>query len=150
MIADFCLKFCSFIDKLKTSSDSDTDLHKYEEVIKLSPEDVLEHYDILKGYIVLYVLRRGVPAVIVYNVKERNVSEVNCCEDIGEICPYANANYDGIYVKFKYTSPFVYEKEYKLNVVTKEWEQVFLVHSFLHIMLTYTGSLSGKLLERQS
>eukprot|EP00826_Nyctotherus_ovalis_P054029 TRINITY_DN7056_c0_g4_i1.p1 TRINITY_DN7056_c0_g4~~TRINITY_DN7056_c0_g4_i1.p1 ORF type:complete len:420 (+),score=78.21 TRINITY_DN7056_c0_g4_i1:845-2104(+) len=102
----------------------DEDTHKWEEVYKLKDDTVLEHYDIFKDYIVLYVLTQGVPSLLVYDLNTRLISEVKFTSDIGEIYPAANDIYASNTAQFKFSSPFVHERQYKVNLKTGYWEIV--------------------------
>ncbi len=102
----------------------DTDPHRWQEIIKLRPETVLEHYDIFRDYIILYIIEHGIPSILHYDFAKKELTEIGCFGDIGEVVPYANTDYCSTFIIFKYSSPFVYEREYKLDLKSKRWEIV--------------------------
>ena len=103
---------------------ADESISKWEKVYELKENTVLEHYDVFRDYIVLYVTEQGVPSILVYDVNNKSIYEVKFCKDIGEVYPATNDIYEANTIKFKVSSPFVYKRQYKLNLSTKHWEVI--------------------------
>ena len=57
----------------------------------------------------MYCMRNGKPEILVQDLNDGKVNKVTVNDDVGEILPSVNEDYEATSLSFHFSSPFVYQ-----------------------------------------
>ena len=69
---------------------------------------VITEFDGFRDFIAIYCKLNGVPKVIVQDLNSKEFNTISVDNDIGEILPGLNQDYESLGLNFMFASPFVY------------------------------------------
>jgi len=127
---DHCENKFIMLEKSKNSQNydvfiiPDTNFSQKIKIYSIPNENVLENYDILRDFLILYTYKNGIPEILIYNFNDNKISTIKFIDQIGEIFPYANSAYNENKIKFKFSNPFNYEISYQLNLLTRKLTKI--------------------------
>lgn len=91
---------------------------KWEDLIHSNEGFVIAEFDCFKDFLVVYIKNQGRPELLVQDLTTREFTSISL-DDVGEIHPGLNQDYDTKSLRFSYSSPFTYNQLYEYNHQTK-------------------------------
>ena len=75
--------------------------------------------DVFHDFIAIYCKKNGVPGILIQDMATKEYDTINVDNDVGEIMPMLNSNYNQTVLNFLFHSPFVYSRQYQYDHSTK-------------------------------
>ncbi len=72
------------------------------------PNLVISEFDGFKDFFAIYCKRNGVPEIVIQDLDTKKFNSVKVNDEIGEISPGLNSDYNASDLNFFFSSPFVY------------------------------------------
>ena len=69
---------------------------------------VITEFDGFKDFIAIYCKRAGVPEICIQDLENKKFQSITVDNDVGEILPGLNQDYNSSQLNFMFSSPFVY------------------------------------------
>ena len=69
---------------------------------------MITEFDAFKDFLAIYCKKNGVPEILVQDNDTKQFNTVSVDNDIGEILPGLNQDYDSQALTFMFSSPFIY------------------------------------------
>ena len=80
---------------------------------------MITELDVFKDFFALYCKKNGRPEIMIYDLDKREFQSIDVDEDVGEILPGLNQDYDSKQLSFMFSSPFIYNQQYRYQHATK-------------------------------
>jgi oligopeptidase B len=81
----------------------------YLDLYESTDDLVITEFDSFENFIAIYCKRNGKPEILIQDLDTKTFDSVNIDQDVGEIHPGINQDYNAQELTFTYESPFVYE-----------------------------------------
>jgi len=86
-----------------------------EEFITPREDQVIDEFDAFEDFIAVYVKSQGIGKVLIHDLRTDSYNLVGVDDEIGEITPSINQNYNESKLRFSFSSPLVYDDLYEYD-----------------------------------
>lgn len=107
--------------KLATLTDQDYQegkLAAFEDMMHSTEGFIINEFDGFKDFIAIYIKNQGRPEIIIQDLNTKAFTNISV-DDVGEITPGLNQDYESDSLRYSYSSPFTYQQVYEYNHKSK-------------------------------
>lgn len=87
---------------------------KWEDLVQSTDGFIISEFDGFKDFIAIYIKNQGRPEILIQDLNTKSFTSISS-DDVGEITPGLNQDYDSSSLRYSFSSPFVYQQIFEYN-----------------------------------